>query len=228
MTILAEERPSDSPFVEKIMHGRSVSKGFAIRPAEVHWHMVFVKHSGRVHPLMVGPLKTAGIASWGEGAEILWIKFKLGAFMPHLPVKDLLDGETALPEGGSRSFWLKGSTWQFPDYDNAETFVERLVREDVLARDEVVEEALQGHPPEVSPRTIRHRFLRATGLTHSHIFQVERALRAEALLRQGVPILETVYDAGYYDQPHLTRSLKQWIGHTPGELIRASQPELFP
>jgi len=29
-----------------------------------------------------------------------------------------------------------------------------------------------------------------------------------------------VFSAGYYDQPHLTRVLRQLIGRTPAELVR--------
>ena len=225
MSIIYEERLSDSPYVETITHGRTASDGSTIRPAECRWHMVFVRENGLVHPLVVGPWTTAGVVSWGEGAEILWIKFRLGTFMPHLPARDFLDVETILPGAASQSFWLKGSAWQFPDYDNVETFIDRLVRDEVLIRDPVVNAVLQGHPQEMSSRTVRHRLLRTTGLTQSHIYQVERAQRAAALLRQGVSILDTVYEAGYFDQPHLTRSLKQWIGHTPAQIIRMSTPE---
>ena len=59
------------------------------------------------------------------------------------------------------------------------------------------------------------------------IRQMKRAQHAQALLQQGVSILDTVDEAGYFDQPHLTRSLKQFIGYTPAQIIRLSQPELF-
>jgi predicted 3-demethylubiquinone-9 3-methyltransferase (glyoxalase superfamily) len=49
--------------------------------------MVFVREHGRAHPLIVGPLTTAGVASWKEGAEILWIKFKIGTFLPQLTTR---------------------------------------------------------------------------------------------------------------------------------------------
>ena len=225
MTLLFEERSSDSPYIETITQGRTVSDGSSIRPAEINWHLVFVRENGRTHPLVVGPLTTAGVASWGEGAEILWIKFKIGTFMPHLPARDFLNGETNLPGAASQSFWLKGSAWQFPDYENVETFVNRLVREEVLVCDPVVNAALQDQLPEVSLRTVRHRFLQATGLTRNHIRQFERAQRAAALLKQGVSILDTVYEAGYFDQPHLTRALKQFIGYTPAQIIRMSRPD---
>lgn len=217
---------SDSPYVETITHGWTASDGSTIRPAEIHWHMIFSKHHGRVHPLIVGPLTTAGVVSWTEGAEILWIKFKLGAFMPHLPPREFLDVETMLPGGASQSFWLKGTAWQFPNYDNVETFIDRLVRAEVLVRDPTVNAALQGQLQDTPSRTTRHRFGRATGLSQSHIHQFERAQRAAALLEQGVSILDTVHEAGYFDQPHLTRALKRFIGKTPGQQIgHKCQPE---
>jgi len=223
MSLTYEERLSDSPYVETITYGWTASDGTTIRPAECNWHMVFARENGRAHPLVVGPLTTAGVASWGEGAEILWIKFKLGIFMPHLPPRDYLDGETILPGASSQSFWLYGSAWEFPDYENVETFIDRLVREDVLVCDPVVHAALQDQLPEMSLRTVRHRFLRATGLTQSYIRQMKRAQHAAALLEQGVSILDTVHEAGYFDQPHLTKSLKCFVGKTPAQLVRLRQ-----
>ena len=224
MGFVVEQRASDSPLVETIMQGRTASAGFTIRPAENCWHMVLVRHMGDERLLVVGPLTTAGVLPYTDGVELLWIKFKLGAFMPQRPVRDFVNTETPLPGAASQSFWLNGSAWRFPDYENADTFVNRLVREEVLAWDPVVNAVLQNQRPELSSRTVRHRFLRATGLSHNQIHQVERAQRAEILLRQGVSILDTVDEAGYSDQPHLTRSLKQWIGHTPAQLLRLSAP----
>jgi AraC-like DNA-binding protein len=219
MTLLFEERLSGSPYVETVTRGRTVRAGSTIRPAEIHWHMIFTKHSASIHPLVVGPLTTSGVASWGAGGEILWIKFKVGTFMPHLPTRDYLDIEQALPDASSQRFWLKGSTWQFPDYENVETFIDRLVRDEILVFDSVVDSALRDHMPALSPRTVRYRFLRATGLTQNHIRQFQRARKAEALLKEGSSILDVVYQLGYFDQPHLTRSLKQFIGYTPAQII---------
>jgi AraC-like DNA-binding protein len=223
MSLISEERLSDSPYIESVTRGWTMKEGSTIRPAEIHWHMVFVKHSGGTLPLVVGPLTSSGTASWGEGGEILWIKFKLGVFMPHLPAKNYLDGEQTLPDASSERFWWKGAARQFPTYENVETFIERLVRDDDLVRDPVVDAALQDQPVEISARTVRHRFLQATGQTQSHIRQYERAIKAASLLRHGVSILDTVFETGYFDQPHLTRSLKQFVGHTPAQIIRDSQ-----
>jgi hypothetical protein len=225
MTIIYEERPSDSPYVETVTSGRTASDGSTVRPAESHWHMISVRQNGDARLLVVGPWSTAGVVSWTEGAEIVWIRFKLGAFMPHLPARNFLDTEMLLPEATSRSFWLKGSVWRFPDHDDIETFVDRLVRNDVLVRDPVVDATFRGKPQELSSRTLRHRFLRATGQAQSHVRQIERARRAAALLRQGKPISDAIYEAGYFDQPHLTRSLKQWVGYTPAQIVQSGKPD---
>ena len=225
MGFVSESRLSDSPYLEKVMHGYSEGTGSTIRPSEIHWHMVFSKHEGHVLPIVVGPLTSSGIVPFTDGIELLWVQFRLGTFMPHMPTRDRLDSETILPVAAGKSFWLKSSAWEVPTYENVEIFIERLVHNDVLAFDPVVAAALQGHPQDVPSRTLRHRFLRATGLTQKHIHQVERARQAVALLEQGVSILDTVYEAGYFDQPHLTRALKQWIGHTPAQIIRMNEPD---
>lgn len=224
MSLVYEERLSDSPYVELVTTGRTIGNSSTVRPAEINWHMVFVKHNGGMMPLMVGPLTSSGVVSFTEGVEMLWVKFKLGTFMPHLPVKDFLDREAAMPEASSKSFWLKGAAWQFPTYENVDTFINKLVREEILVCDPTVNAALQDELPETPSRTIRHRFLQATGLSQVHIRQFERAKYAAAILEQGVSILDTVHEAGYFDQPHLTRSLKKFIGKTPNQqLVRVCQ-----
>ncbi len=224
MSIIHEQRCSDSPYVEAVTHGRTVGEGSTIRPAECNWHMVFVKEHGRTHSLVVGPWTSAGVASWGEGAEILWVKFKLGVFMPHLPVRNFLDSEESLPGAASKSFWLKSSAWQLPDFENADTFVNRLVRDEILVLDSVVDAMLRDQLTDVPSRTMRHHFLRATGLTRSRIRQMKRAQQATELLQKGVSILDAVHELGYFDQPHLNRALRQFIGHTPAQIAQLSQP----
>jgi hypothetical protein len=224
MSIIYEERPSDSPYVETITHGHTAGDGAVTRPAESHWHLVIVRQQGRVHTVVVGPWTTAGVVRYTEGAELLWIKLKLGTFMPHLPARKLLDTETILPGAARHAFWLQGATWQFPDYQNVETFIDRLVRAEVLVRDPIVHAVVYGEPHRMADRTLRHRFVRATGLTHSHIRQLHHAQQAAMLLQQGVSILDTVYEVGYFDQPHLTRSLKRFIGYTPAQVARMRTP----
>lgn len=219
MNIDAQERASDSPFVATITHGFLTGAGTTIRPAETSWHMVLVRAEGVQRAIVVGPWTTAGIATFGGEAEVLWIKFKLGSYMPQMPVRMMLNSETMLPDASIQRFWLDGAAWEFPDFENADTFIERLRRRGVLACDPLVEDVLQDQPQDLASRTVRHRFLQSTGLTQRHVYQVERAQRAAALLRQGTPIADAMFELGYYDQPHMTRSLRQFVGYTPAQLF---------
>jgi len=219
MNFIFEQRPSDSSFVETVWRTQSERPGAFISQAESHWEIVVTKLQGKINLTVRGPETKATPADCPADAEFFGIVFKLGTFMPHLPAKMIMDRQDmTLPEASSQSFWLHGSAWQFPSYDNAETFVNRLIHEGLLIRDGVVDAVLQGHPHKMSIRTVRRRFLRTTGLTPGYLRQIERARRAAVLLQHGVSILDTVYQAGYFDQPHMTRSLKHFIGQTPAQI----------
>jgi len=220
-----EERLSDSPFVERIWRTHSEHAGAFTSLAAAHWEMVVMRHNGKITLTVRGPETKATPVYCAVQAEWFGIIFKLGSFMPHLLASDLMDGSVDLPLAASTSFWLHCLVWQVPDYENADTFVFRLVREGLLVRDEVVGAVLQNQPQALSPRSIQRRFLRATGLTQGSIWQIERARYATTLLQQGVSILDTVVRAGYADQAHLTRSLKRFCGKTATQIIRKIEPE---
>jgi AraC-like DNA-binding protein len=219
-----EYRESDSPYVDAVWQTRSNGGSFT-SIAESHWGMIVTKQAGKITLTVRGPETKSIPSPVPDNAEIFGIVFKLGTFMPHLPNNKLVDGELHLPQAAFQSFWLHSSAWQFPNFENSDTFVSRLIREGLLVRDDVVDAVLQNHSPDVSIRTVRRRFLQATGLTHGTIVQIERARHAMALLQQGTPILDTVFEAGYFDQPHLTRSLKHFMGQTPAQIATSSQSE---
>ena len=226
MIFTFDERPSDSPFVEKIWRARSERTGDFLSVAASQWEMVVSEYHGERTMTVRGPeTKATPMHVTLVGAEFFGIIFKYGAFMPHFPVSDLVDGDLDLPDASSKSFWLNGSAWQFPNYENADTFVDRLVRECLLDCDPVIGPVLRGEPQDLSPRSVQRHFLQATGLTRGSIRQIERARHATMLLQQGVSILDTVEWTGYSDQAHLTRALKYLIGKTPAQIINKSEPE---
>ena len=220
-----DTRPSDSPLIEAIWRTQSVGGGSFISTAASHWEMVVTKQKDKITLSIRGPETKASPSPIPEDAEFLGIIFKHGAFMPHLSATKLVDEEIHLPETARNSFWLHGSAWQFPSFENADTFVNRLVRNELLLQDQVVEDVLRGQTQDLSLRSLQRRFLHITGLTYKAIQQIERARQALALLQSGVPIPETAYQAGYFDQAHLTNSLRRFVGQTPAQISRTNQPE---
>ena len=219
MILRFDERPADSPFIERVWRCHSERAGLFSSIAASHWEMVVTRRHGETFLTVRGPETRATSMDCPADGEWLGIRFKLGTVMPHLLASGLVDGGLNLPEASRRSFWLHGASWEFPTYDNADTFVARLVREGLLVHEPVVEAALAGELSERSLRTAQRHILRATGLTHNAIRQIERARYATLLLRQGVSILEVVHMAGYFDQPHMTRALRHYIGRTPAQLM---------
>ena len=217
-------RPSDSPWIETIWRSQSQQAGAFLSIASSRLEMVVSRHEGQVYVTVRGPETQPSVAHCPPEGEWLGIQFKHGAFIPYLPTLTLVNGDVKLPEAGSQSFWLQGAVWQLPTFETAETFIERLVREELLVHDPLIEAALQNQPTDLTVRQMQRRFLRATGLTHGAISQIERVRRAVSLLQQGVSILDTVELAGFTDQPHLTRLLKRLIGQTPARLTPEANP----
>ena len=194
MLIIFEDRPSDSPFVERVWRCHSERAGTFHSMAASHWEMVVTRHMGKKFLTVRGPETKATTADCPAEGEWVAIRFKLGTFMPLLPAGHLRDRrDVTLPEETSRSFWLNGSAWEYPDFENAEVLVKRLVDDGLIAIDRCVDLALQGQRREMSLRSGQRHFLQATGITHSTIHQIERARHATNLLKQGASILETVH-----------------------------------
>ncbi len=59
----------------------------------------------------------------------------------------------------------------------------------------------------------------AIGITPVTYMTQLRIARAKKLVREGTSIAEAAVEAGFSDQPHLTRVMKRHMGITPGRLL---------
>lgn len=213
-------RESDSPLVEHIWTTTSArDSGSFISSAACHLEMVVTKQRGNIVVTVIGPETKAKSAPIPDDAEFFGITFKIGTYLPHLPTIQLVNTGINLPDATSRSFWFYGSSWELPTFENADHFLNRMVKQGMLVRDPVVEAVLADQAPDLSLRSVQRRFVHTTGLTHKSIQQIERAQQAMRLLEQGMPILDTTFETGYFDQAHLTNALKRFVGRTPSQII---------
>ena len=223
MIVDFDSRPSDVPFVQAVYQARSIGGGSFMSTAESHWEMVVTKQKGKITLSIRGPETIASPSPIPTDAEFLGIIFRHGMFMPRLPGNKLADHEIHLPASSRNSIPLFGEAWEIPKFENVDIFVNRLLRKELLSHDQVVDDVLRGKTQDLSLRSIQRRFLHVTGLTYKGIQQIERAQKAVELLQNGVPILDATYQTGYFDQAHLTRSLKLLYGQTPGEIVKSGQ-----
>lgn len=218
-----EERASDSPFVDKIWRARSVPSKAFISVAASHWEIVIWRQTENTNVTIRGPETRATAMPIPVDAEFLGVQFRLGAFMPDLPVPMLVDRDLTVTSRVGNTFRLGGSVWEIPNYENVEVFLRQLARKGLVTFDPIVAEVVEDIPVALSKRSMERRIRRATGLTLGAIKQIDRAYRATALLDAGATISDVVIEAGYADQAHLTRSLQRLMGQTPGRISREAR-----
>lgn len=73
-----------------------------------------------------------------------------------------------------------------------------------------------------SHRTFRRRMLGRFGYSYTTLVRIERAQRAQAILRDGASIADAAALVGYADQPHLSREFKRLVGLSPGQFASSS------
>src|SRR5215813_8715651 len=169
MTMNFVARESDSPYVDTIFRVWAEADCTPVCPAIGRWNLLLTRQDDHEYMKVEGPLTTSKRKINKGGTEWLVIRFKFGVFMPHMPIKSFLDGELILPDAVRKAFWLNSMAWQFPNFENVETFVDKLVQAEVLMHDPAIDAALQAQPQDLSVRTLRRRFVRATGLPQGYI-----------------------------------------------------------
>lgn len=182
------------------------------------WGLVFWEEQGMPQAAIVGPESRTCSAPVPPEATFVGVQFAVGTSLRATGTLALVDRGIQLPDVMSRSFWLDGYRWQTPAADDAELLVGRLVRQGVLVRDPVVTGLLRGHQSELSQRSLERRFRAATGFTRGAVAQIERVRTAAGLLVAGASVQDVVEKLGYYDEPHLARMLRRYVGRSAQQL----------
>ena len=170
------DRASDHPFIEKVWRCHSDRTDKFLSIAANTFEMAITRLAGKTFLTLRGPETTAASVDCPAEGEWVCIRFKPGTFMPRFLPGTLRDhNDVTLPHATGRSFWLNGSALQYPDFENAETFVHHLARRGLLVRDPVVADMLRRNPRELSQRSQQRHFLRSTGVTYAAFRQIERA-----------------------------------------------------
>ncbi len=206
-----EHRTSDSPVIEQVWRSRSTGATTMTSVARAHWDFVFWEGPDGVRAGVQGPESRASEAPVPADADFLGVRLALGTFLPGLAPGALVDRFVELPVGRGR-FALAGERIRLPRYGDAEDFVARLLRRGLLASSFLQEEVL-------TDRTRLRRYRDAVGLSQRTVLQIARAHDAAVRLREGQRPAAVAQETGYFDQPHLARSLRRFIGPSATELV---------
>lgn len=218
MGLYNQTRSSDSPWISSVWTSRSDDVTEMTAVACETWGLVFWEQDGARSAAVVGPETRTSTAPVPDNAQFTGIQFAVGTSLRMTPTSMLVDSGIELPDTTARRFWLDGARREIPQSDDAEAFVQSLVRDGALTRDPLVSAYLAGNPSFTTSRTLERRFRAATGLTRGGIELIQRAQRAAEMLTAGTAVADVVASLDYYDEPHLARALRRFIGRTAGQL----------
>jgi AraC-like DNA-binding protein len=214
-----EEHRPDSPVLACVWQARATKDERYLVPAAECWDVWFAREpGGELLAGLSGPTvghrwirSTVGEHSWG-------VQLQAHVVLPGVSKQLLLGGEQQLVvEAGH--VMLAQHAVPFPEFEDLESFADRLLELDVLRCDDDVRRMLTGDDVGYSERHRQRRVRATTGLTRKQIDQLSRAREAFALLLQGVPPIECAARCGFADQAHLTRSLRAFHGQTPARVL---------
>lgn len=205
-----QHRSSDSRLIERAWSSWSLDTTVMTSVARAHWDFVFWEGPDGRRAGIQGPESRASEAPVPAQAEFVGVRLGLGVLLAHLPAAQLVDRFVALPVDG-RWFHLGGERIAVPSYPQVEDFVALLVRKGLL---------VVADPPDErsTERTRQRHHLNAIGLSQRTVRQIARAQSAAVRLQSGEHPAAVAQDAGYFDQPHLARSLRRFIGPSATEL----------
>jgi hypothetical protein len=222
MQRIVQTRPVDSPLVESISSIRFTADGQMLMQPDGCWDIAIIKRGDEQFVLRTGLTTRPVVYEYAEGDEQLVITFKPHSFMPLMPGEVMRDEGVVLDKFGKGGFWIGTDVREIPTFENADVFVDRLVRDGIVANNELVASVVEGQPKAMSERTMQRHFLRTTGLTYKHFTLVQRAQKAVSLLQMGRPAVDVALALGFADQAHMINSLKVIMGQTPREIARTA------
>lgn len=222
MALTYTERASDSPFVQRVWTSTNSAPTTFTSVAEVYTELVAWRIGGDTGVLLRGPESRAQVLDVPADAEWFGVTLRLATHLAAARPAAMLDlADVELP-ADRHGFWLAGRRWPLPTEGNAEDLVCSLGAAGAVTTDPLVVDLLAGDPArQVPARTKQHRFRHAIGLSQQTLVQIRRARAAGALVHRGATAAEAVHALGFYDQAHLTRAVRRYLGSSPGRLLDA-------
>ncbi|HSD56416.1 MAG TPA: helix-turn-helix domain-containing protein [Candidatus Saccharimonadales bacterium] len=204
-----EQGQPRSSFVDHYWHMIDVKNGDYPLYMTVKWGFVFSKFGNTYRIQLVGPRTTPTTAHFRDGEYFWSIVMNADVNLTGYAKKDLLNKVIELKTTDGQSFVLADKTLQIPQYSELDTFVERLIQENILYITPIAA---------ASQRDQQRKAKRFTGLTPKQIEQAARVERAIILMDGSYSLSWVATEAGFADQAHMNRDFRRLVGYSPAEI----------
>lgn len=179
--------------------------------------IIFIKGSDSAEVILRGPETKPRGDILLPGYTWIGIRLKPGVQLKNFPTQQFADKLRRLPANRNGQFEFEGTLLKFPDFESVEKLIQQMYDLGYLSGTPLNSQVAprQGMSAKSHSRYIK----RSTGLSPYKLHQLQRMAEALRLLRQGMPAAKVASELGFADQAHLTRAAKQFLGHTPKELV---------
>lgn len=216
--LIWRERTPELESIDSVWTSRAAVIMERIVPANPCISIILVKSEDSAEVIIRGP-------ETKPHSEILlpdytWIGIRLqpGVRLKNFPTQQLTDKFRTLPTDNNGQFEYEGTLLQFPDFNNAEQLIKQMNDLGYISGKALNS---QESPQQSMSSKSYSRFIKQnTGLSPYKLHQLQRISEALGLLRRGTPAATVASELGFTDQAHLTHAAKQFLGHTPKELLR--------
>ena len=219
-----ERRQSESPYIDTVWRSVALSDGSYLATPDGSWDLIaVVKADGTRMVFITGQATKAERLNYKAGEESVVIQFAAGAYLLDFKGAPFTDSFIMLPLPDDTHFELAGQVFSWPTFENAEELIADMVQRGVLANDVLVDGMLHGTPKAASKRSVERHFKTTTGLSPKKLADIRRAQEAVRMLKTGKDPSAAAAEAGYYDQPHLSKSLKRLMDSLPSDVDDINQ-----
>jgi hypothetical protein len=183
--------------------------------------IIFVQGAGSSEIIIRGPETKPRDEVLIPGYTWTAIRLQPGVQLKSFPAQQFTDSFQTLSVDSNGRFQFQGVQLQFPSFRDAELLIEQMHDLGFISGKALdsQESPRQG----ISSKSYSRLVKNTTGLSPYKLRQIQRIHQALQLLKQGVPATIVAADLGFVDQAHLTRAAKQFLGHTPKELLNLPQ-----
>jgi AraC-like DNA-binding protein len=216
------ERASNSAFVASVWTCSAPAAATRTVLADPCISIALVSDGDNRHVVLRGPETKPRREHLAGGYTCLTIRLQPGVLLQGFPAQTFINSSHTLPVNTAGRFWYQGTHLQFPDFDNVELLVDQLYNLGYL-RYEVSSDSYAQAAKVSSTRSYSRLVKRTTGLSPYRLHQLQRIHQALRLLKGGMPATAVATELNFVDQSHLTHASKQFLGHTPKQLLYIPQ-----
>jgi AraC-like DNA-binding protein len=217
--LIWRERTSKSEFVASVWTCSAPVATMRTALADPCVSISLVRKDEDARVILRGPATKPRSEHLTPGYTCTTIRLRTGVFLRGFSAQKFINSSLVLPADTTSQFWFEEAFLQFPDFDHAELLIDQLYGLGYLSHDNRDIQAAKV----LSPRTYSRLVKRATGLSPYRLHQLQRIHHALRLLKRGVPASMVAAELDFVDQAHLTHTSKQFLGHTPKQLLRLPQ-----